>query len=92
MTDHSTKRSLFSIVYTKPPNHVVDLVELPHSKSPVEDLAYSITQMFEEVTTNLKDANAKYKSEADQHHRLKRFSEGDLVMVHLQKSRFPAGT
>ena len=47
--------------------------------------------MFE-VTANLKDANAKYKSDADQHRRLKWFFEGDLVMVHLQKSRFPAGT
>ena len=87
MTNRSTKRSPFSIVYTMPPNHVVDLVELPYSKSrTAEDLAHSITKMFEEVTANLQDANAKYKSETNQHRHLKRFSKGDLVMVHLRKS------
>ena len=76
MTNHSTGHSPFSIVYTKSPNHVVDLVELPHSKSrTAEELAHSITNMFEEVTANLQSANAKYKNEADQHRRLKRFSE-----------------
>ena len=93
ITNRPTGHSPFSIVYTKSPNHVVDLVELPHSKRhTTEELAHSIIKMFEEVTSNLQTSNAKYKSDADQHRRLKRFSEGDLVMVHLRKRHFPAGT
>lgn len=35
---------------------------------------------------------ASYKQQADQRHRFKVFTEGDLVMVHLRKQRLPAGS
>lgn len=41
---------------------------------------------------NLEEANARYKLAADKHKREKIFQEGDLVMVHLLKNRFPVGT
>jgi hypothetical protein len=41
---------------------------------------------------NLEQANCKYKYVADTKMRVKIFEEGDLVMAHLQKNRFPAGT
>ncbi|GAV89189.1 hypothetical protein CFOL_v3_32607, partial [Cephalotus follicularis] len=36
--------------------------------------------------------NAKYKTAADSHRRVKVFKEGDMVMVFLKKERFPMGT
>lgn len=34
----------------------------------------------------------KYKPSADRHRRDKTFEEGDLVIVHLSKERYPVGT
>ncbi|GJU82036.1 RNA-directed DNA polymerase, eukaryota [Tanacetum coccineum] len=36
--------------------------------------------------------NTKYKVQSDKHRRMKTFSVGDQVMVHLRKERFPVGT
>ena len=95
MVNHSFGHSPFSIVYTKALNHVTDLVELPHSKGKgktAEELAKSFVKLHAEVTNNLEAANAKYKAEADKHRRRKVFEEGELVMVHLCRNRFPTGT
>ena len=41
----------------------------------------------------LEASNAKYKEDnQDRHGRVKMFMKGDLVMVNLQKERFPVGT
>ncbi|GAV89322.1 hypothetical protein CFOL_v3_32740, partial [Cephalotus follicularis] len=37
----------------------------------------------------LVEVNAKYKTAADSHRRVKVFKEGDMVMVFLKKKRFP---
>ncbi|KAK3010261.1 hypothetical protein RJ639_011959 [Escallonia herrerae] len=47
---------------------------------------------YREVRQNLEESNAKYKVDRDKHRREKVFAEGDLVMVHLRKERFPVGT
>ncbi|GAV89836.1 hypothetical protein CFOL_v3_33248, partial [Cephalotus follicularis] len=40
----------------------------------------------------LAEINAKYKTTADNHMRVKVFKEGDMVMVFLKKERFPMST
>ena len=55
--NRSTGRSLFSIVYTKSPRHVVELIKLPSSTSSSTaafDLPDSYLQMFQEVQQSLK--------------------------------------
>lgn len=84
--NRSTGRSPFSIVYTKPPSHNVDLVTLPVSKSRFADaLAERIRQTHDEVTAKLQESNARYKEAANRHRRKKTFDVGDLVMVHIRK-------
>lgn len=89
----STGKSPFAIVYTKVLNHTLDLVSLPRTHNPAAySLAETIVQTHLDVHRHLADANAQYKKNADKHRRRKLFSVGDLVMVHLRRERFPAGT
>ena len=48
--------------------------------------------MQEEVRQKLKASNAKYKEVVDKKRCEKIFNVGDLVLVYLQKERFPIGT
>jgi hypothetical protein len=87
----STGRSPFSVVYTKVPTHVVDLVKLPStgsSKSAVS-FADNYTELFEEIRNVLEAQNQKYKQLADCKRRPKSFQVGDKVMVYLRKERLP---
>ena len=89
----STGRSPFSIVYTKVPTHVVDLVKLPsrgNSKSALS-FADNYTELFEEIRGALEAQNQKYKQLADCKKRPKSFQVGDKVMVYLRKERLPLG-
>ncbi|PON38733.1 hypothetical protein PanWU01x14_310570 [Parasponia andersonii] len=93
MVNRSMDKSPFSIVYISMPKHTVDLINLPkfHSK-PAENFAEEVAQTYKDVKEILELANAKYKEEADKHHRRKKtYQEGDLVMIHLRKQRFLAG-
>nr|GMD35943.1 Zinc finger, CCHC-type [Ipomoea batatas] len=61
----SIGRTPFSVVYTKVPNHAVDLLQLPRPKqghNTAEALAEQITTIQEEVKAKLESSNAKYKS------------------------------
>ena len=51
-----------------------------------------IQQIHQEVKKNLEEANLRYKTAAERHRPLKLFNEGDLVVVHPRKNRFPTGT
>uniref|UniRef100_A0A5B7BER3 RNA-directed DNA polymerase n=1 Tax=Davidia involucrata TaxID=16924 RepID=A0A5B7BER3_DAVIN len=95
MTNRSTKKTPFEIVYTKPPKQALDLAplpKLPGSSIAAENFADRYYTIQEEVKQNLEKANNLYKAAADKHRRPKVFTEGDLVMVFLRKNRFPVGT
>jgi len=89
----STGRSPFSIVYTKVPKHVVDLIKLPsreNSRS-ATSFANNYSNLFKEVHDVLEASNQKYKQLADKRRRPMSFAVGDQVMVYLRKERLPAG-
>ena len=75
----STGRSPFSIVYTKVPTHVVDLVKLPSKGSSKAAISFAdnYTELFEEIRNVLEAQNQKYKQLADCKRRLKSFQAGD---------------
>ena len=92
MVNRSTGRVPFVVVYSKPPNFTVDLIHLPHFKSKTAaEIADQVVRTHCDVTQQLEQSNARYKLNADKHHRSKVFSEGDMVMVHLSKNHLPVG-
>ena len=48
--------------------------------------------IHEEVHPTIIASNELYKENIDQHRTFKEFFEGDQVLVHLRKERFPKGT
>ena len=88
----STGKSPFSIVYTRTPRVVLDLVSLPGGNAEAEKLTEDYRATLEEVQQKLGESNNKYKVQADKHKRAKVFNVGDQVLVFLHKERFPAGT
>ncbi|PKU73240.1 RNA-directed DNA polymerase [Dendrobium catenatum] len=90
MTNRSTGKSPFSIVYTKLPNHTVDLAVLPKcsSKSAV-DFATQFSQMLQEVREKLTESNKKYEEDANRRRHARVFKPGDLVMIKMRRERFP---
>lgn len=93
MTKRSTGISPFQIVYTKVPNHTVDLVVLPKLKNrPAAELIQNFDNLLNDVRQQLIDSAQKYKLDADTHRRFKEFQVGDLVMVYMRKEYFPTGT
>lgn len=94
-THSATGRSPFSLVYTRTPKHVVDLVKLPRlpgSSIAAENMARDVQAVKENVKARLKQIGVKNKEAADQRRRKKVFQIGDDVMVFLRKERFPVGT
>ena len=92
MINRSTRKAPFVVVYTKLPNHTSDLIHIPLvPNSAADNMVNRIMDTLQQVKTNLEAANAHYKTLADLKKRPKVFNEGDLVMVHLRKVRFPAG-
>lgn len=76
----------FEVVYTKALNHVPNLLKLPPSINSFADtLVERIYTTLDSVGTNLEASNVTYEAYANIHRRLKCFSKGNLVMVHLQK-------
>lgn len=87
MVNRSMGLAPFAIVYTKLPNLVVDLRELPPgaTQKSAETMAEHISQLYREVRERIKAANECYKLKVDQHHRFKAFKVGDLAMIQLRK-------
>ncbi|PKU72104.1 hypothetical protein MA16_Dca006697 [Dendrobium catenatum] len=93
MPNRSTGKCPFSIVYTKMPNHVLDVAVIPNCKSKAASTwVDQFSDMLEKVRLKLQESNEKYKQDADQHRRKKVFQPGDVVWVRMQKERMPAGT
>lgn len=94
MVNHSAGKTPFEIAYTCPSRHVYNLAIMP-TVAPVgesklaDNVAEKASKIYAEVHAHLEAANAKYKTEADKHREKKVFSEGDLVMAYLRRSRFP---
>ncbi|PKU75761.1 hypothetical protein MA16_Dca019717 [Dendrobium catenatum] len=62
MQNRSTGHSPFSIVYTKMPNHLVDIAVIPKCRSTVAtQTAQQFQNIIEQVHTKLNKSNAKYK-------------------------------
>ncbi|GJT46640.1 reverse mRNAase [Tanacetum coccineum] len=95
MVNRSTGKTPFQVVYQCPPKQTLDLIQLPalpgHSIA-AQNMAERIEAVQAEVKQKLEYSNAKYKVQSDKHRRIKTFSVGDQVMVHLRKERFPVGT
>ncbi|PKU67205.1 hypothetical protein MA16_Dca025358 [Dendrobium catenatum] len=93
MPNRSTGQCPFKVVYTKPPNHTVDIAVLPQCKSrAASTLADQFSTMLQDVRQRIMESNARYKLTADKHRRAKSFQPGDLVMVRLRRERFAPGT
>nr|GMD29228.1 E3 ubiquitin-protein ligase ORTHRUS 2-like isoform X2 [Ipomoea batatas] len=91
----SIGRSPFSVVYTKTPRHVVDLLHLPKvdgMHKSASNMAEQVKNVQEEVKAKLIASNAKYKAAADKKHRQQVFQVGEHVLIYLRKERYPAGT
>ena len=79
----------FKAAYGLKPQHVLDLVPLPQ-EARVSDEGEAFAD--QKVKLALKASNAAYCFAANKHQRLQEFKEGDLVLVHLWRERFPRGT
>ncbi|PKU83344.1 hypothetical protein MA16_Dca027360 [Dendrobium catenatum] len=93
MTNRSTGKTPFSIVYTKSPNLALDIAVLPKCKS---SSAATFTDTYKEMIDNVRQqilsSNQRYKDAVDAHRRQSLFKVGDLGMVRLRRERFPTGT
>lgn len=93
--NRSTSKSLFQIVYEMHPTGVHELWDLgtiEKRSADGKEFVDAIQELHEEVKKKLQRNNLKYKARADLKWREVNFEEGDLVMVHLKKDRFPRGT
>jgi hypothetical protein len=74
----STGRSPFSIVYTKVPRHVVDLLKLPsrENSGSAVSFAENYSDLFREVHDVLEASNQKYKQLADKRRKPMSFKVG----------------
>lgn len=91
--NYSTEKTPFSIVYTKEPNHTVDLVILPKNHPPVsaDILLTNFTTVINDVRKKLAWTYQYYKTHADSKRHFNQFHPGDLVMVQIHKERLPPG-
>ncbi|KAL3645775.1 hypothetical protein CASFOL_010955 [Castilleja foliolosa] len=79
-------------VYESHPKAPIDLVPRPTvTTGDAEDHASRIQELHEQVSKRVIQQNERYKRAPDMHRNNRVFQVGDLVLIHLQKERFPAG-
>lgn len=68
MLNRSTDKAPFEVVYTKAPNHVLDLLKLSGLGNHLtESLATQISSTLDSVRLKLAIFNVKYKAQVDLH-------------------------
>ncbi|KAK8934500.1 hypothetical protein KSP39_PZI014301 [Platanthera zijinensis] len=93
--NRSTNKSPFEIVYGFPIPHYLDRHSLPSFERTSFDATTwveNLKTLHEIIHNKLQVTSEKYKASANDHRRDLSFSEGDLVLVHFRKERFPSGT
>ena len=93
--NRSTGKSVFQIVYGANPKGVADLVDLPtdpYLSKDATDFVENIQGIHQQVEHKLQSMVDQYKEDTNRHRRRKVFQEGEMVMVHLRKKRYPKGT
>ncbi|PKU74859.1 hypothetical protein MA16_Dca005050 [Dendrobium catenatum] len=92
MPNRSTGKAPFTVVYTKAPNLVVDVIVLPKCKSSsATNFTEDYSKLLDDVRQQIIRSNQRYKAVVDAHRRPCNFQVGDLVMVRLRRERFPPG-
>lgn len=92
--NRSIKKTPFKAACGLKPQHVLDLVSLPPEarvSNDSEAFSDQIRRVHEEVGKALKASNQSYATAANEHHKIKEFEEGDLVLVHLKIERLSRG-
>ncbi|KAL5779238.1 hypothetical protein ACOSQ2_009975 [Xanthoceras sorbifolium] len=93
--NRSIKKTPFEAAYGLKPQTVFDLVSLPQDTKVSDEgeaFAEHIRAIHEEVQAAIKASNESYAAAANQHRKVQEFKEGDMVLVHLKRERFPKGT
>jgi len=91
MPNRSIGCAPFLEAYGHLPKNVMDVNSINSENRTVEEIIDNNKAVYKQVIEALQKNNLKYKELADKHKRFQKF-EGELVMVHLKKERFPAGT
>jgi hypothetical protein len=87
-------KSPFEVVYGLHPRGVFELRNLENSEGRsayVDDFSQSMKEVHEQVKKQLQEATQKLKEKVDERRKDLQFAVGDLVMVHLNKSRLQKG-
>ena len=92
MPNRSTGLAPFIVAYGHLPKNVMDISSIPTENRKVEDILENSKTIHKQVVEALTRSNDLYKTRADKSRRAISFTEGELVMVHLKKERFPAGS
>ena len=95
MKNRATNRCPFDVVYTKQPRLTFDLATLPtvvDINDEAEKMIENIERVHKEVYDHLMQTIESYKKTTNKKRRQAGFSQGDLVMIHHGKNRFPTDT
>ncbi|XP_026384535.1 uncharacterized protein LOC113280099 [Papaver somniferum] len=90
--NRSTGKIPFEIVYSKVPNHTLDLVVLPNTQSAstvADSFIEKATEIHNSVKTKMEKSNS-YKENADKHKRLKIFKEENWRTSFIQEGGIDA--
>lgn len=94
VSNRSSRKSLFKIIYIGPPLHTLDLIPLPRmlKLSIISNhMEKKIIKCLWKSQEEIKKSTANYKIDTNKYRRFNFFTGRDQVIVHLWKERFPIG-